>query len=245
MQPKIVSREDWLEARLAHLVNERALTHARDRLLDERRTLPWVRVETDYVFEDEGGQVALADLFDGRSQLFVQHFMLTPGSDHVCEGCSISADQVDSARQHFEHADLSFVAVSRVPLARILEVKRRMGWRFRWVSSAQSSFNFDFGVSFTDEQIAAGKPLYNYGTTPDLYPDLQGASVFAKDAAGGVFHTYSAYARGPEGLCTPFHWLDMTPKGRNEQGTMSWVRLKDEYPTNAAAGCCGAAEAAE
>ena len=245
MQPKIVSRKAWLEARLAHLANERALTHARDRLLEERRALPWVRVETDYVFQDESGQVRLADLFDGRSQLFVQRFMLIPGSDHVCEGCSITADQVDSARQHFEHADLSFVAVSRVPLARILDVKRRMGWRFRWVSSAESSFNFDFGVSFTDEQIAAGKPLYNYGTTPYLHPDLHGSTVFAKDAEGNVCHTYSAYARGAESLCTPFHWLDMTPKGRNEQGTMSWVRLEDEYDAPAHQGCCGSPQAAE
>ena len=186
--------------------------------------------------------MSLADLFEGSSQLAVYHFMLAPGSDHICDGCAFLADHVDSARQHFEQAELSFVAVSRAPLAQIDAVKRRMGWRFRWVSSFGSDFNYDYGVSFTDEQVAKGQTGYNYGTTPYAHADLHGTSVFAKDEAGQVFHTYSTYARGCELLAGAFNWLDLTPKGRNEAGTMSWVRLHDEYekrPANAA--CCHAA----
>lgn len=226
----IVSREEWLEARKVHLVDERALTHARDVLLEKRRALPWVKVEKDYVFESTTGPKRLADLFQGRSQLLVYHFMLTPGSDHLCPGCSFLSDHVDAARQHFEHADLSFVAISRAPLARILEVKARMAWTFEWVSSAGTSFNFDYGVSFTPEQIEAGEPLYNFGTTPGLGEDIHGTSVFAMGDDGQVYHTYSTYARGNEVLAGAFGFLDMAPKGRNEQGrTMSWVRRHDEY----------------
>ena len=239
---KVVSRKEWLTARKALLARERELTHLRDRINAERRTLPWVKVEEDYVFDAPEGRFSLPDLFDGRSQLAVYHFMLAPGSDHICDGCAFLADHVDGARQHFEHADLSFVAVSRAPLAQIEAVKRRMGWRFRWVSSSGSDFNYDYGVSFTDEQVARGQTGYNYGTTPYAHADLHGTSVFAKDEAGQVFHTYSTYARGCELLAGAFNWLDLTPKGRNEAGTMSWVRLHDEYekrPANAA--CCHAA----
>ncbi len=233
----IVSRKEWLAARKALLAKERELTHLRDRISAERRALPWVKVEEDYVFDAPEGRASLADLFDGRGQLAVYHFMLAPGSDHICDGCAFLADHVDGARQHFEQADLSFVAVSRAPLAQIEAVKRRMGWRFRWVSSFGSDFNYDYGVSFTAEQVARGQTGYNYGTTPYAAADLPGVSVFARDEAGQVFHTYSAYARGGELLIGAFNWLDLTPKGRNETSTMSWVRLHDEYdkqPTS----CC-------
>jgi predicted dithiol-disulfide oxidoreductase (DUF899 family) len=247
MQPKIVSREEWLEARIEHLRREKELTRARDRLLEERRQLSWVRVEEDYVFETEEGPRRLADLFEGRSQLFVQHFMLTPGSEHICPGCSASADNVDAARRHFEHADLSFVAVSRATLPQILAAKRRMGWTFNWVSSASTSFNYDYGVSFTPEQIAAGTASYNYGSMSSPFEDFHGDSVFARDETGRVYHTYSTYGRGPEGLLTAFAYLDMVPKGRNEaDGIMNWLRLHDEYDHGREADhCCGASEAAE
>jgi predicted dithiol-disulfide oxidoreductase (DUF899 family) len=239
---KVVSRKEWLTARKALLAKERELTHLRDRISAERRALPWVKVEEQYVFDAPEGRLSLPDLFDGRSQLAVYHFMLAPGSDHICDGCAFLADHVDGARQHFEQADLSFVAVSRAPLAQIEAVKRRMGWRFRWVSSFGSDFNYDYGVSFTDEQVAKGQTGYNYGTTPYAHADLHGTSIFAKDEAGQVFHTYSTYARGCESLVGAFNWLDLAPKGRNESGIMSWVRLHDEYEKRPAkAGCCQAA----
>jgi predicted dithiol-disulfide oxidoreductase (DUF899 family) len=227
--PTIVSREEWLQARKAHLVREKELTRMRDEIARERRALPWVRVEKTYVFDTPSGPAGLSDLFDRRSQLAIYHFMLSPGDDHICDGCAFISDHVDCARQHFEQADLSFAAVSRAPLAQILPVKRRMGWSFRWVSSHGTDFNYDYGVSFTPEQVAAGRPLYNFGTTPYLAEDLHGLSIFAKGASGQVFHTYSAYARGAETLLGAFNFLDFTPKGRNEKSIMDWVRLHDEY----------------
>lgn len=240
--PRIATREEWRAERLALLAREKELTRALDAVRAERRALPWVRVERDYRFAAPGGEVGLADLFDGRSQLAVYHFMLPPEGDHICDGCAFLADHVDAARVHFEQADLSFAAVSRAPLARIEAVRRRFGWRFTWASAGDGAFPHDYGVHFTPAEIAAGTPLYNYGTTPYLAADLHGVSIFARDAAGDVFHTYSAYARGPELLIGAFNWLDLAPKGRNEQGTMSWVRLRDEYARQAAAGCCHAAE---
>ena len=167
--------------------------------------------------------------------------MLAPGSDYICKGCAFLCDHVDAARQHFERADLSFAAVSRAPIAQIDAVKRRMGWTFKWVSSHDSDFNYDFGVSFTEAQIAAGKQLYNFGTSSYLGPDLPGASIFVKDNADRIYHTYSTYTRGLELLAGAFNWLDLVPKGRNEVGgTMSWVRLHDQYETrhSADSGCC-------
>ena len=230
MQHPIVSREEWLNARKTLLAKERAMTHALDALRAERRQLPWVKVEKPYVFEAPDGKCTLGDLFRGRSQLAVYHFMLTPGSDHICRGCSYTADHVDAARQHFEQADLAFTAVSRVPLQRIEEVKARMGWTFPWVSSEGSDFNFDFGVSFTPEQLAKGRAIYNYGTVIRNSPDMFGTSIFVKDGSGDVFHSYSTHHRGTELLMGAFNWLDLAPKGRNEAGgTMNWVRLHDEY----------------
>ena len=215
------------------------MTHALDELRAERRRLPWVKVEKPYVFHGPEGQCMLADLFRGRSQLAVYHFMLTPGSDHICQGCSFIADGIDAARRHFEHADLAFAAISRAPHDRIAQVRRRMGWTFPWVSSHGTDFNFDFGVSFKKEDIAAGRAVYNYGTPIKSSEDMHGTSIFARDERGDVFHTYSTYHRGNELLMGAFNWLDLAPKGRNEaDGTMSWVRLHDEYETGDEHGCC-------
>jgi predicted dithiol-disulfide oxidoreductase (DUF899 family) len=204
MRHPIVSREEWLIARKTLLAKERAMTHQLDALRAERRQLPWVEVEKSYVFEGPGGKCTLGDLFCGRGQLAVYHFMLTPGSDHICPGCSFTVDHVDAARQHFEQADLAFTAVSRVPLPRIEEVKSRMGWTFPWVSSHDSDFNFDFGVSFTPEDLAAGRALYNYGTVIRKSQDMFGVSIFVKDDRGAIFHSYSTYHRGTELLMGAF-----------------------------------------
>jgi predicted dithiol-disulfide oxidoreductase (DUF899 family) len=240
MNHAIVSRDEWLDARKALLAKERAMTHELDALRAERRQLPWVRIEKPYVFLGPEGDCTLGDLFRGRSQLAIYNFMLTPGSDAVCRGCSFIADHIDAARQHFEHADLSFAAVSRVKLQRIEEVKARMGWTFPWVSSHGSDFNFDFGVSFTPEDIAAGRAIYNYGEVVRESQDLFGTSIFVRDDVdvkdggvkdgGAIFHTYSTYRRGAELLMGAFNWLDLVPKGRNESdGAMSWMRRHDEY----------------
>lgn len=227
-----VEREQWTAARLALLEREKELTRLAAQVAEQRRALPWLRVDKDYRFAaPEGRSVGLSELFDGRSQLFLYHFMMRPGAEKWCKSCSFIADHVDSARQHFEHADLSFAAVSRAGVEQIEAVRRRMGWNFRWVSSGGSDFNYDFGVSFTPEQIAAGQPLYNYGTTPYLAEDLHGFSVFYRNAADEVFHTYSAYGRGVDPLMGAFSFLDMVPKGRSEsRGGQDWVRLHDEYP---------------
>ena len=230
MNHTIVSREQWLTARKALLAKERAMTRQLDALRAERRQMPMVKIEKPYVFMGPEGDCSLADLFRGRGQLAIYHFMLTPGSDSVCRGCSFVSDHIDAARQHFEHADLSFAAVSRVPLGRIEEVRQRMGWTFPWVSSQGSDFNFDFGVSFTPEDIAAGRAIYNYGTVIQKSPDMFGVSIFVKDQDGAVLHSYSTYHRGVELLIGALNWLDLVPEGRNEAaGTMSWVRWHDEY----------------
>ncbi len=231
MQHQIVSRDEWLLARKALFEKERAMTHALDELRAERRQLPWERIEKPYVFDGPDRPQSLGDLFDGRGQLTIYHFMLTPGSDHICPGCSYTMDHADAARQHFEHADLAFAAVSRAPIERIEAVKARMRWTFPWVSSGEGDFNYDFGVSFTPEDREAGRATYNYGrTTIQRSSDMFGLSVFVKDESGDIFHSYSTYHRGTELLMGAFNWLDMTPKGRNESdGIMSWVRLHDEY----------------
>lgn len=233
-RPMIVSREEWLQARQALLEKERAMTHQLDALRAERRQLPWVRIDKTYAFQGRNGECRLGDLFGDRGQLAIYHCMLTPGSDHICPGCSFIMDHIDAARQHFEHADLAFAAVSRAPVARIEEVRQRMGWTFPWVSSGDGDFNYDFGVSFRAEDRAAGRATYNYGLTPiRTSPDMFGVSIFVKDEADAIFHTYSTYHRGPELLIGAFNWLDLAPKGRNEEaGTMSWVRLHDEYDTD-------------
>jgi predicted dithiol-disulfide oxidoreductase (DUF899 family) len=216
LPPKVVSRGEWLAARKAFFLKEKAITRDLDTLRAERRRLPWVKVEKPYMFEGPEGTCTLADLFQGRSQLAVYHFMLTPGSDHVCKGCSFVADHIDAARQHFGEADLSFAAISRASLARIEQVKRALGWTFPWVSSQGSDFNFDFGVSFKREDIAAGRAIFNCGTPIKSSEDMMGASIFARNESGEIFHTYSTFARGIENLMGAFMWLDLTPKGRHE-----------------------------
>jgi predicted dithiol-disulfide oxidoreductase (DUF899 family) len=230
MQHAIVPREEWLVARQRLLSKERAMTHALDALRAERRQLPWVKIDERYIFEGPDGVCTLGDLFRGRSQLAVYHFMLTPGSDHVCRGCSFVADHIDAARQHFEHADLSFTAVSRAPVQQIEAVRRRMGWTFPWVSSHGNDFNFDFGVSFTPEDMAAERAIYNYGEVIRESQDMFGTSVFVQDPDGAIFHTYSTFRRGVEFLMGALNWLDLVPNGRNErEGAMNWVRRHDEY----------------
>jgi predicted dithiol-disulfide oxidoreductase (DUF899 family) len=212
----VVSRDEWLAARTALLAEEKAMTKALDALSARRRELPWVKVEEEYVFDGPNGKESLADLFQGRSQLIVQHFMFAPGWTEGCVGCSHSADHVDAARQHFEPRDVAFAAVSRAPLAEFEPFRQRMGWRFHWVSSAGTSFNYDYGVSFTPEATATGNVGYNYGASPYAAEDLPGVSVFARDEAGSVYHTYSTYARGLDILLGSHNYLDLTPKGRNE-----------------------------
>jgi predicted dithiol-disulfide oxidoreductase (DUF899 family) len=249
--PAIVSRDAWLTARKAHLAREKELTLLRDRLCAERRELPWVEVEKAYVFDTPEGRKTLGDLFAGRSQLIVQHFMMAPGWGEGCIGCSFGADHVDAALVHLEHHDVSFVAVSRAPLAEILAYRKRMGWRFRWVSSHGGDFNYDYHVSFTKEQLEAGEAFYNFEPTQASMEELPGASVFYKDEAGRVFHTYSSYGRGGEEVLGTYMLLDLTPKGRNENGPhrnlMDWVRRHDEYEPAGepkARPCHGAAGAA-
>jgi predicted dithiol-disulfide oxidoreductase (DUF899 family) len=231
MAQEIITREDWLNARKSFFEKERQMTHALDGLRAERRALPWVRIDKNYIFEGESGPCHLCELFDGRSQLAIYHFMLAPGSDHICPGCSFTMDHVDAARKHFEHADLAFAAVSRAPIEQIGAVRGRMGWQFNWVSSGEGNFNYDFDVSFKAEDREAGQATYNYGLTKiQRSPDMFGVSVFVKNAADEIFHTYSTYHRGTELLMGALNWLDLAPKGRNEEGgPMNWVRLHDAY----------------
>lgn len=229
----VVSREAWLAARKAFLTKEKELTRLRDRLAAERRALPWVKVDKRYIFDGPDGEVTLGELFVGRSQLVVQHFMLGPGWSEGCVGCSFTADHVDGARLHLEHHDVSFAAVSRAPLAEITAFKGRMGWRFPWVSSFRSDFNYDYRVSFTPEEIESGQIDYNYAPRDWKTEELAGTSVFFKNEAGDIFHTYSTYGRGDETLIGAYNYLDMTPKGRNETGPnrdlTDWVRHHDRY----------------
>ncbi len=226
---KVVSRDEWLVARKALLAKEKALTKARDALSAERRALPWVPVEKDYLFDTVGGKKSLSDLFAGRSQLIVYHFMFGPGWKQGCPGCSFLADHIDGANLHLKHHDVSVVAVSRAPLHEFLPYKTRMGWHFDWVSSHGSDFNYDFGVSAKPEDIAAGRVIYNYETSRDPGEEMPGLSVFYKDEAGTVFHTYSSYARGGDILIGAHNYLDLTPLGRKEGTIMDWMRRHDEY----------------
>jgi predicted dithiol-disulfide oxidoreductase (DUF899 family) len=238
--PRIATRDEWLEARKALLAREKAATRLLDEVRSARRALPWVKVEKNFVFDTRDGKKTLGDLFQGKSQLFVYHHMLTPESDHICPGCSLLSDHIDAARQHFEHADLAVAVVARAKLDWIEQVRKRMGYTFQWVSSYGSDFNYDFKVSFTDEQIASGAVEYNFTESPISMKDLHGESVFAKDDDGAIYHTYSSFARGSELLVGAFNFLDFVPKGRNEASTMSWVRLHDEYPDSPATrtSCC-------
>lgn len=241
-QHKIVSREEWIAARKAHMVHEKELTRAREALSEERRGLPWLRVDKNYVFDGPGGKLTLADLFKGRPQLIVQHVMFAPDWEAACKSCSFWADGLDRMAPHLAARDTTAVAVSLAPLAKLEAFKKRMGWTFDWVSSAGNDFNYDYEVSFTREQIEKGEPRYNFGTTPFYGPELPGISVFYRDDAGSIYHTYSTYARGLDMMNAAYHYLDLTPLGRHEEGLpypMDWVRLRDQYePGPATAACC-------
>jgi len=239
----VVSHDRWIAARKALLAREKELTHLRDDIARERRALPWARIEKDYVFDTPSGPRRLADLFAGRRQLLVQHFMLGPGWKEGCPSCSYMADHTDGMTPHLAQRDITFVAISRAPLAEIERFRARMGWRFEWVSSHGSDFNFDFGVSFTPQEREKGEVTYNYGTQRFESEELPGISAFWKDDAGAVFHTYSAYRRGVEAMMGTYSLVDLTPKGRDEsEGPMAWVRHHDRYEAAASGhpGCCEA-----
>ena len=227
----VASHDQWIAARSTLLAKEKELTRARDELSRLRRALPWERVGKKYLFDGPDGNETLDQLFAGRSQLFVYHFMFGPEDKEGCPSCSFWADHYDAAGLHLPHRDVSFVVVSRASLARIEPFKRRMGWRFKWVSSANTDFNYDFGVSFTPDQVKRGAAPYNYGTSDAGMPDREGASVFYQDSSGAVFHTYSCYARGIDVLNGTYHLLDLMPKGRDEDpdDPQSWVRYHDHY----------------
>jgi predicted dithiol-disulfide oxidoreductase (DUF899 family) len=232
-RPKIVSQEEWLAARQELLVREKQLTRLGDEIQRQRRELPWVKVEKNYVFDGPDGRVRLADLFAGRSQLIVSHFMFGPGWKEGCVGCSFRSDHVDGALAHLEHHDVSLVTISHAPLPEIQAFRQRMGWNFQWLSSYGSEFTYDFHVSVRPEEIAAGRVYYNYEMRDFVSEEMSGISVFYRDESGDVFHTYSTYGRGDEKLVTTYMYLDLTPKGRAENGPnhnlTDWVRHHDRY----------------
>jgi predicted dithiol-disulfide oxidoreductase (DUF899 family) len=228
----IVSRDEWIHARRRFLAKEKDFLRQRDELSRERRELPWERVDERYVFEGAGGKETLAELFAGRSQLIVYHFMFSPESDAGCRGCSFWADSYNGILPHLQQRDVSFAAVSRAPLAKLQGFAARMGWTFKWVSSANNDFNYDYQVSFRPEDVARGTATYNYTSYQGTGPDMPGFSVFFKDADGDIFHTYSTYARGLDPMNVAYQMLDLAPKGRDEAGMphpMSWVKLHDQY----------------
>ena len=229
----IVSRSEWLEARTALLAKEKAFTKLRDQLNAEQRALPWVRIEKEYVFDGPSGKITLAQLFNGRSQLFIKHFMMGPGQTRQCVGFSFEVDHVQGLLPHFENHNLTYAAVARAPIDEIETLRKRMGWNFTWVSSYNSDFNYDFNVSFTPQQLAAGTAFYNFHQTNPGMEDLSGDTVFFKDDSGQIFHTYSTFGRGGEQFLGAYSFFDVTPKGRNENGPYhtlgDWVRPWNMY----------------
>jgi predicted dithiol-disulfide oxidoreductase (DUF899 family) len=240
MQPhSAVSRDEWVAARKSLLEREKAHMRQGDVIAAERRAMPWVKVEKPYDFDTADGRRTLAELFGGRSQLIVHHLMYAPDWEAACPGCSFQAEHIDGPAPHLDQHDVRIVAVSRAPLAKLLAYKARMGWRFDWVSSLGGDFNYDFQVSFTKDQMAEGRIDYNFGTiqTDPRYVDeeLPGVSVFLRNEAGEVFHTYSTYARGLDMLLGANHYRDLTPEGRNDAAHPNWPRRHDEYEQPAAA----------
>jgi predicted dithiol-disulfide oxidoreductase (DUF899 family) len=229
---KVVSHSDWIEARKQFLVKEKEFTHMRDELSRQRRELPWEKLEKEYVFDGPSGKEKLADLFDGRSQLVIYHFMLGPGWAAGCPSCSYISDQFDGMTIHLAHRDVTLAVVSRAPLAEIKTFKKRMGWRFHWVSSFTTDFNYDYHVSATEAEKQSGTADYNYTVMQFPSDERPGTSVFFKDGDGQIYHTYSTYARGLDILVGTYNFLDLVPKGRDEEGlahTMAWVRHHDKY----------------
>lgn len=229
MDHAVVSREEWTKARKELLAREKEYTRARDALNAKRLALPWVKVEKDYVFDTPQGKKTLADLFDGRRQLMIKHFMMWPGRNDVCTGCAFEVDHVGGALVHLNNHDVTYVAVARAPLNEIDAVKKRMGWTFDWVSSFHSDFNYDFHVSFKPDET--GSAYYNYETMASPMTDLSGHSAFYRNESGEIFHTYSAFGRGAEEVLTTYMYLDMMPLGRNEgaEKMSGWVRPHDKY----------------
>ena len=228
----VVSREEWLAARTAFLVKEKDFTRLRDDLSRQRRELPWVKVDKQYVFDGPSGKETLAELFEKRRQLIVYHFMFSPEWDEGCLHCSFWADNFSGIGVHLNHRDVTLVAISRAPLTKIEPFKERMGWSFKWVSSSQTDFNFNYQASFTPEEVRSGTAFYNYATTEMGDADREGISVFYKDESGVIFHTYSCYARGIDMVNAAYHFLDLVPKGRDEdgpEGPQAWVRHHDRY----------------
>jgi predicted dithiol-disulfide oxidoreductase (DUF899 family) len=236
MQKQIVSREEWLKARTVLLEHEKALTRHRDEVSAERLALPWVRVEKAYVFDGPDGKLTLSDLFQGHSQLYIKHFMMAPGAQHQCVGCSLEVDHVADLLPHLENHDVSYAVVARAPIEEIEIVRKRMGWRFLWVSSFGNDFNYDFNVSFKPQDVAAGRASYNFRPAPQwtaTVQDLSGRSTFYKDDSGEIFHSYSSYGRGGEEILGIYGILDAMPKGRNETGPnhalTDWARPRTMY----------------
>ena len=231
-QPKVVSQAEWLAARKDLLTEEKEFTRRRDALSAKRRELPWVKVEKNYVFDGPNGKEALSDLFRGHTQLIVYHFMLGPDWKEGCPSCSFLGDHFDGTLVHLNARDVSFSVVSRAPMTQIEAFKKRMGWHFKWVSSNNNDFNYDYHVSFTKDEMAKGKVNYNYGEREFPSEEAPGLSVFYKNAVGEIFHTYSTYGRGLDILLGAYNFLDFTPQGRDEDAlafTMSWVRHHDRY----------------
>src|SRR5262245_17531150 len=230
---KVVSRDEWIASRKELLREEKEFTRLRDRLSQKRRDLPWERVDKPYVFEGPNGKETLPQLFDGRSQLVVYHFMYGPDSETPCKSCSFWADNFERNVVHLAHRDVTMIAVSRAPLQKLEAFKRRMGWTFKWVSSAGCDFNHDYQVSFTPEEIAKGEGYYNYAMQKSSMAERPGISVFYKAGDGAVFHTYSCYSRGLDMMNAAYHYLDLVPKGRDEAEqrpySMAWVRFRDSY----------------
>jgi predicted dithiol-disulfide oxidoreductase (DUF899 family) len=234
-QHKVVSEQDWITARKELLAAEKEFTRQRDAISAKRRELPWVKVTKDYVFDGPTGKVSLAELFRDRSQLIIYHFMLGPDWEHGCPSCSYLGDHFGGSLVHLDARDIAFAAVSRAPMPQVAAFKQRMGWQFPWVSSNANDFNFDYHVSFSKEELAAGKVYYNYGMQSFGAEEAPGLSVFFKNAAGEIFHTYSSYGRGLDILLGAYNFMDMAPKGRDEDGlafSMSWVRHHDRYDSN-------------
>jgi predicted dithiol-disulfide oxidoreductase (DUF899 family) len=229
---KIVARDEWIEARKQHLAKEKEFTRLRDELSAQRRDLPWVRVDKAYTFEGPNGTESLAELFAGKPQLVIQHFMFGPDWEEGCKSCSFWADNYNGVVVHLAQRDVTFVVASQAPFGRIEGFRKRMGWSFKWVSSHGTDFNYDYNVSFTPENIAKGEVYYNYGWRKRSVTELPGTSVFYKDDSGSVFHTYSCYERGQDMMNAAYHYLDLVPRGRNEAGlsySQAWVRHHDKY----------------
>ncbi|MCI0619079.1 thioredoxin family protein [bacterium] len=230
VEHKVVSKQEWLAARKDFLAKEKEFTRLRDELTQERRNLPWVKVEKEYIFDGPNGKETLADLFEGRSQLIIYHFMFGPGWGAGCPHCSHWADNFNGVIVHLNHRDVTFIAVSHASFSELAAYKKRMGWNFKWMSSHDSDFNYDYHVSFTPDQMEKKETVYNFNTQQPPASEMHGVSVFYKDPSGDIFHTYSTYGRGIDMMNVDYQYLDITPKGRDENGRGPfWVRRHDEY----------------